>query len=281
MHRPVFLKFLLLSEFLASLRLCERQKNINMNAQEKYLFDLQGFLLVENALDAAQLQTLNALVDAQLAPLGDAPTKRFGQLLSWNRLLFDLIDNARLKSHLEEIIGPRFRLDHEYLDVIRPSKDGQAQLSPIGAGLHGGSTPFDAGQYFTFRDGRMFNGLTVVAYNLRDVQPGDGGFACVPGSHKSNYVYPGEWRDLSANETQPFVRAVTGPAGSAVIFTEALTHGALPWRGADERRTLFFKFSPHTSSWSRRYYNADEWAERYGEITDRQRAILEAPSARY
>jgi len=32
------------------------------------------------------------------------------------------------------------------------------------------------------RDGRMANGLTVVAYNLKDVNPGDGGFACVPGT---------------------------------------------------------------------------------------------------
>ena len=252
-----------------------------MNAHEKYLFDLQGVLQVENALDAAQLERINALVDENLAPLGDVANKRFGQLLAWDRLFLELIDNARLATHLEEIIGPRFRLDHDYLDVIRPAADGQAQLGPIGASLHGGSTPFDAGQYFTFRDGRMFNGLTVVAYNLRDVHPGDGGFACVPGSHKSNYSYPNDWRDLTQNEAQPFVRAMTGPAGSAVIFTEALTHGTLPWRGADERRTLFFKFSPHNSSWSRRYYDADDWASRYGELTDRQRAILEAPSARY
>ena len=63
-----------------------------MNAHEKYLFDLQGFLQVENALDAAQLQTLNALVDERMTPLGEVPTKRFGQLLTWDRLLFDQRD---------------------------------------------------------------------------------------------------------------------------------------------------------------------------------------------
>ena len=53
-----------------------------MTEHEKYLFDLQGVLLVKNALDAAQLERINALVDENLAPLGDIANKRFGQLLA-------------------------------------------------------------------------------------------------------------------------------------------------------------------------------------------------------
>ena len=56
-----------------------------------------------------------------------------------------------------------------------------------------------------------------------------------------------------------------------------MTHGSLPWRGAGERRTIFYKYSPHPVSWSARYYDADRWPD----LTDRQRAILEAPNARY
>ncbi len=141
--------------------------------------------------------------------------------------------------------------------------------------LHGGGTPFDPGQYYHWLNGKMHNGLTVVAYNLRDVNPGDGGFGCVPGSHKANVPYPKEWRDLS--DFKPFMRAVTGPAGTAVIFTEALTHGAMPWTGAGERRTLFFKYSPFPLSWSAGYYNPDDYAG----ISEAQRLILEAPNARY
>ena len=34
-------------------------------------------------------------------------------------------------------------------------------------------------------------------------------------------------------------------AGDVIIFTEALTHGAVPWTvEASSRRTLFYKFSP-------------------------------------
>jgi hypothetical protein len=250
-----------------------------MNEYEKYLFDLQGFLLVENALDANQIAQLNALVDERMMPFAEEPNKRFGKILTWDKSAFDVLDNPRILPYLQEIIGPQIRLDHDYLDVIRGG--GEVKLGPIGAGLHGGSFPFDPSQYFHFRDGRFYNGLTVVAYNLHDVQEGEGGFACVPGSHKSNFAYPNAWRDLMQNEHQPFVRSVFGPAGSAVIFTEALTHGALPWRGTRDRRTLFLKYSPHPLSWSKNYYNAAEYEALYGDLTQEQRDLLQAPSARY
>ena len=60
----------------------------------------------------------------------------------------------------------------------------------------------------------------VVAYNLRDVGPGDGGFAVVPGSHKASYPFPPEWIELDVPGGRRFVNAVTGPAGTAVLFTE-------------------------------------------------------------
>ncbi|MCC6442871.1 MAG: phytanoyl-CoA dioxygenase family protein [Armatimonadetes bacterium] len=242
-----------------------------MTDSERYLFDLQGFLAVPGALDADRLAALNALVDEHIAreTAPDMRTHRFGRLLSWGQPFLDLIDNPAIAPYLEEMLGDRFRLDHDYADIIRSG------LGPIGATLHGGATPFDPSQYYIYRNGRMYNGLTVVAYNLKDVHSGDGGFACVPGSHKSNLPFPGGWRNLES--PHPCVLPVTGPAGTAIIFTEALTHGTLPWQGADERRTVFCKYSPHPISWSARYYNAGD----YPGLTERQRAILEPPNARY
>lgn len=241
-----------------------------MNADEKYLFDLQGYLAVPGALDASRLQQLNAVLDEHIAAeMGDKSTYRFHHLLRWGQPLLDLIDNVSLVSYLENLLGPGFRLDHIYCDVIRGG------LGPIGATLHGGGAPFDPVQYYHFRDGQMHNGLTVVAYNLHDVNPGDGGFACVPGSHKANYPFPNEWKNLE--EMHPSVRTVTGAAGTAIIFTEALTHGALPWKGTHERRTIFFKYSPRPLAWSKGYFNPDD----YQGLNERQREILEPPSSHY
>ncbi len=243
-----------------------------MDENEKYLFDLQGYLAVEGALNAEQLGELNRLLDERVAAECDADmrTHRFGGLLDWDKAYRDLIDNAPLVPYLEVILGEKFRLDHVYADIIRSG------TSPIGATLHGGGAPFNPSMYYHFQDGRMYNGLTVVAYNLVDVGPEDGGFGCVPGSHKSNYGFPGEWLDMDQG-LHECVRRVPGPAGTAVVFTEALTHGALPWTGSDERRTLFFKYSPHPVSWSAAYFDAGD----YRGLSERQRDILEAPNARY
>ena len=242
-----------------------------MTEQEKYLFDLQGYLAVPNTLDAEQVAALNALLDEHLAEEAapDAASHRFVGLLGWGKPFRDLIDNSPMLPYLDALLGPNFRLDHDYADVIRTGK------GPIGTMLHGGATPHDAGQFYHFTNGQMYNGLMVVAYNLKDVHPGDGGFGCVPGSHQSHYRFPNEWRDLS--NPQECHRAVTGPAGTAIIFTEALTHGTMPWSGQDERRTLFFKYSPFCMSWAARYYSPDD----YLDLTERQQAILEPPNARY
>ncbi len=242
-----------------------------MNEYERYFFDLQGFLVVPDALSADQVSDLNAIMDDHIACEAEPEmrTHRFGGLLRWGQTYRDLIDNPRIAPYLAALLGESFRLDHDYADIIRSGK------GPIGTTLHGGATPFDPSQYYVYKEGRMYNGLTVVAYNLKDVNPGDGGFACVPGSHKSNLPFPGDWRDLE--NPQPCVLAVTAPAGAAILFTEALTHGTLPWHGKDERRTIFYKYSPHPVSWSARYYDADDFPG----LTERQKAILEPPNARY
>ena len=121
----------------------------------------------------------------------------------------------------------------------------------------------------------MYNGLVVVAYNLADVNPGDGGFACVPGSHKANHPYPKEWVNLEA--PHPVVHAVPGPKGAAVLFTEALTHGPLPWKGKHERRTIFMKYCPAWLAWGAQYPNAKD----YEGLSEKQKALLAAPNARY
>ena len=50
----------------------------------------------------------------------------------------------------------------------------------------------------------------------------------------------------------------------------------MPWHGAGERRTLFYKYSPHPISWSWRYYDLDALEP----LTERQRRLLEAPNGR-
>ena len=238
-----------------------------MTEIEQYLFDLQGFLVVEDALSSAQLAALNEIIDHQIS-LVDEPGKswfRFNRLLSWGMPFQSLIDNPRITPYLLNLLGSQFRLDHDYVHIIRQGP------GPIGSYLHGGGSPYDPCQYYIYKNGRMYNGLTAVAYNLSDVNPGEGGFGCIPGSHKSNLPLPQECQDLE--HPHPCVQQIVGKAGTAIIFTEALTHGTLVWKGKRDRRTLFYKYSPYPSAWLRNYYNPDD----YPELTESQRGILRNP----
>ncbi len=254
-----------------------------MDDHERYLFDLNGYITVPDALDAGQVARVNELIDRHIAEHDDpaAPQLAFSSVHAWRGAMTPLIDNERILPYLDALFspppfagperGPFFRLDHTYSMVLRP------QAHDVGAFvLHGGGTPFDPGQFYRVSEGRLYNGLVVVAYNLADVGEDDGGFGCVPGSHKSNFRLPSDWSDL--RRPNPIARAVTGRAGSAVIFTEALTHGTLPWRGSHERRTVFFKYDAYCTAFSGSYPGqaTADWPE----LSERQRAILEPPNSR-
>ena len=66
----------------------------------------------------------------------------------------------------------------------------------------------------------------MVEYLLADEGKGDGGLAVVPGSHKANFICPRSL--LLYKKYQEHVVDVHAKAGDAIIFTEMLTHGALP-----------------------------------------------------
>ena len=212
-----------------------------MRDEDRYLFDLQGYMTIPDALSPETVGELNyaidELVEREMGP--DETTRRWIDLLPRDRVFRDVIDNPRVLPTLEELLGPRLRLDHEYVDVIRSG------LGPIGARLHGGATPFDPAQYYWSGDRTLNSGLLVAAYNLKDVGPEDGGFACVPGSHKAAFPFPEHWKDLT--NPQPCVRPVTGPAGTAIIFTEAMTHGTLPWRGQRPAADRVLQVQPGTA----------------------------------
>lgn len=41
------------------------------------------------------------------------------------------------------------------------------------------------------------------------------------------------------------VHRVEAKAGACIVFSEKLKHGTIPWSGAGQRRTLFYKYVPY------------------------------------
>lgn len=259
-----------------------------MNDTEKYLFDLNGFIVVEGVLSADEVSRCNEAIDrhaegirertGDLSLSSDSTTLKgttgrgdMGGLLAWDKPWCDpfreMLAHPGVVRYLHAILGPGYRLDHN-AGLISMRKGAEGHL------LHGSSGPgFDPHQYYIFKDGRMHNGLTVVAWQLADANPGDGGLCLIPGSHKGNYACPQEIRKWEAH--RDIVRQVSCKAGDVVIFTEAVTHGTLPWTAEHQRRSALFRMSPGNLAYVSGY---NPWPEAVlAGMTPEQRAVLEPP----
>ena len=120
----------------------------------------------------------------------------------------------------------------------------------------------------------MRNGLTVATWALTDARPGDGGFVCVPGSHKTNFLkaLPDDVRRF--DRTTDYVVQPELLAGDVLIFTEALIHGTTTWTADHERRTLLYKYSPPHSTWRKRSFDLSA----YPDATEQQLRLMAPPS---
>ncbi len=267
-----------------------------MNVDERvelnqYLYDLQGYLVIEDVLTKAQVAELNALLDEHVPEIPDnwqevarqnkrgvTDIYRFGVaggsyasgpgFLAWGKPFCDLLDHPAVMEIMRLQLGDCFRLDRIF---------GMRMRKGMGSGrLHsdyGASEPFtraQPGQYYPQPAYQALHGFGVAVFNLTDCGPETGGLRVIPGSHNSHFKLPQQIRDEKFSDV---VVSPNAPAGSVTIFSEATTHGTLEWRANYERRSLLYKYCASQLTWSKTRVTAPEHVE----LTKRQRLLLEEP----
>ncbi|HUF99016.1 MAG TPA: phytanoyl-CoA dioxygenase family protein [Ilumatobacter sp.] len=236
-----------------------------LTAHERYFFDLYGYVVRYGALTDDELDDLlGAVARLNVPPPGnDLGSQRFVGFLEREQPFRDLLDHEAILGPILEMCGPKARLDHAY-GITMTAGTG-------GLGLHGGGTPHDPAQFYEVRGNQMYNGLVAVQWALVDHARGEGGFLCVPGSHRANFGRP---------EGHPANWAVEIPlqAGDVVIFTEALTHGTSPWRAEHDRLSMLYKYAPGHSTWGTQYQTTLASLAAGGLLTDRQRKLMQIPA---
>lgn len=234
-----------------------------LTAHERYFFDVNGYLVIDRVLPPGEARRLNDVITARhLSPPGDSvASQRFeADFLLWDQGFRDLLDHPVVLPRLRDLLGDYLRIDHAYGIVMAPDTSG--------LGLHGGGTPWDPSQYYVHRGGRMYNGLTTVTWSLIDTDSGDGGFGCIPGSHKAAERLP---EDVPAD----WVKEIPMAAGSVLIFTEALTHCTLPWRASCERRAVLLKYAPGHLAWGP---PTEPPGRLWRSLTETQRRLFQPPA---
>jgi hypothetical protein len=263
-----------------------------MSDEEKYFFDLTGYLVVRGALTAEEVSECNDAIEhyadrlrarstdgGGLSRGSSALQGKTGRLeltgmLGWEPPYREpfrkFLVHPVVVSRLNEMSGKGFRLDHGPLLI-------GAEEGTEGHQLHGSGEPFSQSTWYHHQNGRIFCRGVTVAWQLCDVNEGDGGFCLVPGSHKSGFRPP-KGVTTAENDMGLVVQPVM-KAGDVLFFAETATHGTLPWHGKGPRRSILYKYASRAAARAvGRFFTPEE---RYGdwtkELTPEQHSLLYGP----
>ena len=78
------------------------------------------------------------------------------------------------------------------------------------------------------------------------------------------------------------ITRVPARAGTAIIFTEALSHVTLPWTAPSTRTTLFYKYTERGESYcGEEHFFQPAGADKWQGVDERKRTILTPPLQAY
>ena len=215
---------------------------VPMTEEQKFFYDLRGWILLPSVLTPAEIEATKAEVYA-------------GARQSYEGALQNLLDHPAITGILSEILSEDpfigdeyygFRCEGSFTTIRRP---GWSKMERSDGGMpHVVRPPQQANAMrYQVAGNKIFSGLTRVVWELEEVKAGQGGTTFLSGSHKAHFNYGGPDRyrpNISGSPWETNIRAVMDeyscPAGSAVIFTESLVHAANDWTNPDNPRCAVF-----------------------------------------
>lgn len=255
---------------------------------DDYLFDLQGFLVLKNAVDAEYIAALNAVLDTvpdldhrewwgnvQRKDDNGAAGMELQNIVEAGEPFERLIDHPSWIAYLRRYCGEQgsyvegLTIDECFASLRRSG----GYFPAHSGGWHGAIR----GKYL-YDNGVFRCGQVNVLLALTDIGPGDGGTLVIPGSHKSNFEHP------QVNQVPPFrtysepMDTVAGAMevhlqkGDALLFVDGLTHGASSRTNPGERRVVIYRYGVSWGANAHGYAFSQELLDR---VTPERRRILQ------
>ena len=215
---------------------------VAMTPEQKFFFDLRGWILLPSVLPEAEIEEMKADVyggagqsyQGSLQKLLDHPAIAgiLSEILSEDPFVLDDCYSFRCEGSFTTVRPPGWlrseRGDNGLPHVVRPPQQANAMRYQV------------AGD-------KIFSGLNRVVWELEEVKAGQGGTSFLSGSHKAHFGYggPDPYRpNIGGSPWEDSMRAAMDeyscPAGSVVIFTESLVHAANDWTNPDNPRCAVF-----------------------------------------
>jgi hypothetical protein len=263
-----------------------RDPESKIDEKEFYFWDLNGYLVVRGLMDSEWLVKANEAVDQcqdNIVVGGELARGSVSQAGTGRPLLTGLLE-------LPDPHNEPFRRMIAHPDIIQRLTWMGASGFRTGGGtafcavegtsghaLHDGNEPMSPSRGYYFKNGRSYAETVTIAWQLRDVEPDLGGFAAVPGSHKTQYPMPLGIR--TCDDTMGLVVQPVMKAGDVLFFMDGgMTHGALAWRNPIDRRGVLVKYQSKNSNWGGGVVDPkDRWGEMVEDMTEEQFSVMRGP----
>jgi hypothetical protein len=221
-----------------------------MTQAQLYEFDLRGWICLPALLPDAQLQ---AIRDHQMRlkyePDGLPKEQRDyhggpSEVMLDHPAVVGVLNEVLSHQQLASSDAYGYRFDHTFTSHQEPG----AVTGQAGAKAHGGGGIWcfrGNSHTYQMQMGQVHAGLTRVVWELLPVEHGTGTHF-MSGSHKSAIARP----DAVSKQDSHLFDTYACPAGSVVIFTEAICHMGVP-AGAGGRLSMFTCYDTVASCWSK------------------------------
>ncbi|MFI6598505.1 phytanoyl-CoA dioxygenase family protein [Nonomuraea sp. NPDC050536] len=262
-----------------------------MSELDDFMFDLNGYLVLRQAVGQDLLARLGAEFDAFPRDLPRGQWYRGAQRK-------DYTSDTGYELHQAVAAGQPFAelIDHpSWFPLVRHFAGEEDSYLPgvfIDESIasireSGGHHPVHSGGYRTALRGRYgvshgaFRcGQVNVILALTGIGEGDGATMVVPGSHKSNFPHPlaGDYARGDRMDDLPGAVPVHLEAGDALLFVDGLMHGGSTRTNPGERRVLIYRYGPIWAGSRYGYVYDESWLE--GLTETRRRVVCPVPLVR-
>jgi ectoine hydroxylase-related dioxygenase (phytanoyl-CoA dioxygenase family) len=252
---------------------------------DDFLFDLRGYLVLEQAVTPALLASLNQAFD-NFPPLergewwGNAQRRDYNGVTGFElhncveagEPFEQLIDNPGWIQHVRHYAGEeQSYAEGLFIDECIASRRRAGGYFTVHSGGYRGAI---RGAY-GYQDGVFRCGQVNIILALRDIGPDDGPTMVIPGSHKSRFPHPGIDYASGADRVESVAGTIQVhlKAGDALLFVDGLIHGGCSRTNPEgERRVVIYRYGPH---WAKTRFNYEYSAALLNRLTPERRKILE------
>jgi hypothetical protein len=263
-----------------------RDPNSKIDEKEFYFWDLNGYLVIRGIMDEEWLAKANEAVDRhqdRVVVGGELARGSVTQAGTGRPLLTGLLElpDAHNEPFRRMIAHPDIVHRLTWMGASGFRTGGATAFCAVdgtsGHALHDGNEPISPSRGYQFKNGRSYAETVTVTWQLRDVEPGLGGFAAVPGSHKTQYPMPPGIR--TCDEQMGLVVQPVMKAGDVLFFMDGgMTHGALAWHNPVSRRGVLVKYQSKNSNWGGGVIDPKErWGDMVEDMTEEQFSVMRGP----